>query len=861
MATAQVTGCSTASFEAFGTLRFVSVPEFVIKHGLRPETLPRSIRIILEAALRASATGLAAKELPLNILHGRAGDGTLAFPVGRVLLQDAAGLPLLADMAAFRDAVVRAGLPADTVRPRVPVAMVVDHSVQSHYYGSPTALEKNLAAEFEQNAERYAFVKWAQQAFPGLTVVPPGNGIVHQVHLESLAEIVSVRDGWVFCDTVIGTDSHTPMVNGLGVLGWGIGGIEAEAALLGDLQELSRPEVIGVELHGSPGPGTLAADVALTLTQRMRSENVVGAFLEFFGDGLDHLSVADRCTIANMAPEYGATLALFPTDDDVLDWLAAHGRSRSAVELIRSYLSRQGLFGRVQPGPIEYDRYIRIDLSDVIPCVAGPTRPDERVSLPALATSVPKTGGVFDARVVLAAITSCTNTANPESMITAGLLALNARKLGLEVDGQIKTVLAPGSRAVSGYLADLGLLEPLAELGFAVAAYGCAVCVGNSGGLAAGLEERLARDGGQAVAVLSGNRNFEARIHPAIRVAYLMNPALVVAFALAGRVDIDLLTEPLVRTAQGMEVHLADLWPSPEQVRALAKKAGGRWAELVRPVGWENLPARDGAQFPWDPASTYFVPPPFFEALAMSALVDVVAARPLLVLGDAVTTDHISPVGKIGNKSVAADYLRALGVAEKDFNTYAARRANHNVMVRGTFANERLKNLLLDGKEGSFTVHMPSGETGRVFTVAERYRAESVPLVVVAADRYGTGSARDWAGKGTALLGVRAVVAASFERIHRSNLVRLGVLPVQLSAGSDARRLGERLRGCTDAQIDIRFEDEPVRPRPRCRVHLRIAGEIESYDAAVRIDTATELDLLKAGDLFRLSLARRIDGF
>ncbi|MDT3684933.1 MAG: aconitate hydratase AcnA [Pseudorhodoplanes sp.] len=856
MTTAQVTGRSTASFETLGTARIVSVPEFSIKHGIRPETLPRSIRIILEAALRASATGLAAKELPLGILRGRAGDSTIAFPVGRVLLQDAAGLPLLADLAAFRDAVVRAGLPADTVRPRVPVAMVVDHSVQSHHYGSSAAFEKNLAAEFEQNAERYVFVKWAQQAFPGLTVVPPGNGIVHQVHLESLAEIVSVRDGWVFCDTVIGTDSHTPMVNGLGVLGWGVGGIEAEAALLGDLQDLSRPEVIGVELHGSPGPGTLAADIALTLTQRLRAENVVGAFLEFFGDGLDHLSVADRCTIANMAPEYGATLALFPTDEDVLQWLADRGRPRSAIELIRTYLSSQGLFGRGQPELIEYDRRICIDLSDVVPCVAGPTRPDERVSLSELATTVPKTGGVFDARVLLAAITSCTNTANPESMITAGLLALNARKLGLTVDRQIKTVLAPGSRAVSGYLADVGLLEPLAELGFVVAAYGCAVCVGNSGGLAPGLEERLARDGGQAIAVLSGNRNFEARIHPAIRSAYLMNPALVVAFALAGRVDIDLLKDPLARTAQGADIYLADLWPSSEQVKALARKAGGRQAELVSPAAWKNLPACRGAQFPWSSSSTYFVPPPFFEAPADSALVDVVAARPLLVLGDAVTTDHISPVGKIGSKSVAADYLRELGVHEKDFNTYAARRANHHVMVRGTFANERLKNLLLDGKEGSFTLHQPSGQIDRIFTVAERYRGESVPLVIVAGERYGTGSARDWAAKGTALLGVRAVIAASFERIHRSNLVRLGVLPVQLSASADARRLGEQLRGCTDAQIDIKFRGEPVRPHPRCGVYLRVAGKVENYDAVVRIDTAAELDLLKAGDLFRFSIAR-----
>ena len=854
------TDCSTAVFDGIGTLRFVSVPEFAVRFGVRPETLPRSIRIILEGALRAYATGLAGEELPLNILRGSASAGALAFPVGRVLLQDAAGLPLLADLAALRDKVVRMGLPAESVWPRVPVAMVIDHSVQSRQYGTSTALAQNMAAEFEENAERYAFVKWAQQAFAGLTVVPPGNGIVHQVHLERLVEIVTIRDGWIFCDTVIGTDSHTPMVNGLGVLGWGVGGIEAEAALLGDLQDLSRPEVIGVELVGSPAPGALAADVALTLTQRLRSENVVGDFLEFFGDGLDHLSVADRCTIANMAPEYGATLALFPTDEDVLEWLVARGRAKSVIEAIRFHLSRQGLFGRGQQEHIEYDRRIRIDLSDVVPCVAGPTRPEQRVPLSELATSVVKVGGPLDGKVVLAAITSCTNTANPASMITAGLLARNARRLGLQVDGRIKTVLAPGSRDVTDYLSKVGLLEPLAELGFAVAAYGCAVCVGNTGGLAPGVEDLLSADGGQAVAVLSGNRNFEARIHPAVRAAYLMNPALVVAFALAGRIDIDLTNEPLARSNQGANVFLADLWPSVAEVRSFAKESSGHQSELVRPTQWEDLPVCGGAQFPWEPSSTYFVPPPFFDASVNSALVDIFGARPLLALGDLVTTDHISPVGRIGSQSIAADYLRSLGVSDNNFNTYAARRANHNVMVRGTFANERLKNLLLDGREGPFTRHMPSGRADRIFTVAERYRAEGVPLVIVAGAHYGSGSARDWAAKGTALLGVRAVVAESFERIHRSNLVRLGVLPIQMLSKADARRLGAGTRGCTDAYIDIKFFGEPAGPRPACRVHLRAAEQIESYEAIVRIDTLVELNLLRAGDLFRFSLARRMQG-
>ena len=836
-----------------GSVAYVSVPDFARRHGVDPESLPRCIRIMLEGSLRAAGLGLVNANASLTVMHR---DGAMAFPIGRVLLQDAAGLPLLADLAALRDAVAYAGGDPLTIQPKIPVALVIDHTVQTDHYGTHDALSGNMALEFARNAERYAFVRWAEQAFAGLLVVPPGNGIVHQVHLERLAEVVSVRDGWIFCDTVIGTDSHTTMVNGLGVLGWGVGGIEAESALLGDLQDLAAPEVVGVELIGIPSAGTQAADLALTLTQWLRAENVVGAFLEFHGNGLDHLSVADRCTIANMAPEYGATLALFPTDQKVLDYLLATGRTAASVEIVRAHLMRQGLFGGGQPERIHYDRRLRFDLASVEPCVAGPSRPEQRVTLASLPQTLERTGRELDFRVVLAAITSCTNTANPEAMVTAGLLARKARARGLSVDPCVKTVLAPGSRAVTDYLYSLGLLKALEELGFHVAAYGCAVCVGNSGPLLSEVETALATRGGNAVAVLSGNRNFEARVHPALRSAYLMSPALVVAFALAGRVDIDLTCNPIARTRDGELVFLSDIWPDPDEVTAALGAITVGSNEWVRPPDWERLPAPVGNRFAWEAASTYFIRPPFFDAPSRSTIADIEKARPLVVLGDSVTTDHISPVGPIPAQSTAATYLTRLGVPLKQINTYAARRGNHHVMMHGTFANLRLKNLLLEGREGPFTRHMPSGEVASIFDVAARYRDEFVPLVVVAGQRYGTGSARDWAAKGTALLGVRALIAGSFERIHRSNLVRLGVLPVELSMSEDAEDLIKRLRQADNAYIDISLDSGARNPRPPCQVRVTANGDSAIYEASIRVDTERELSLLEDGDLYRHALKK-----
>jgi aconitate hydratase len=844
--------------------RWASVPDFAARQGVDPATLPRSVRLILEAALRGHAEGRLEEDGLFAILHRRGGEGELRFPIGRVLLQDASGLPLLADLAALRDAVAERGGDPGTVRPTIPVDLVIDHSVQTDHHGTPDALDCNMAGEFARNRERYAFVAWAAQAFDGLRVVPPGNGIVHQVHLERLAELVSERDGWIFCDSVIGTDSHTTMVNGLGVLGWGVGGIEAEAALLGDLQDLPSPDVIGVELAGAPADGVLAADLALALTERLRAEGVVGAFLEFYGDGLDALSVADRCTIANMAPEYGATLALFPTDAAVLEYLAVTGRPAEQVERVRAHLTRQGLLGVNEPDRITYDRRLRVDLSAIGPCVAGPVRPDQRVALDALPRMVrgESPEGPWDGRVALAAITSCTNTANPASMVTAGLLARNAVARGLTVGPFVKTVLAPGSRAVTGYLAALGLLEPLERLGFHVAAYGCAVCVGNSGGLVPGVEEALSgqdsRSGGRAVAVLSGNRNFEARVHPALRAAYLMNPALVVAFALAGRIDLDLTQDPLGPGDDGRPVRLADLWPDAGEVAAALRGTG-----RSLPSGWfatadwqalrAGAPVAIGGRFPWDPASDYFVRPSFFDGDEGSALVDLRDARPLLLLGDAVTTDHISPVGPIDPDSPAAAYLGTLGVAAGDLNSYAARRGNHEVMLRGTFANRRLRNRLVPERSGPVTRHMPSGEEGPLPEVATRYRAAGVPTVVVAGRRYGSGSARDWAAKGTALLGIRAVIARSFERIHRSNLVRLGVLPVEIG---EAPGFDEALAVAGDACIDLLFGDtEPV-PFGACTVRLRTETGTMAVEGRLRADTTAELAMLRDGDLFHQTLKR-----
>ncbi|MBV9840036.1 MAG: aconitate hydratase AcnA [Sphingomonadaceae bacterium] len=817
--------------------RWASVPDYLAGLGINAVALPRSVRIVLEAALVGHARGqlgAAECEAIARWRPGAAGAAEWRFPVTRVLMQDASGLPLLADLAALRDEVARHGRDPATVDLAVPAALVIDHSIDADNWGSG-ALARNMDVEFARNGERYAFARWAEQAFASLQVVPPGNGIVHQVHLERIAELVSVHDGWAACDTVIGTDSHTTMVNGLGVLGWGVGGIEAEAALLGQPLSFAAPEVIGVELSGTPRPGIYGADLALAITARLRAEKVVGAFLEFFGLGVATLAVADRNSIANMAPEYGATLALFPADDAVLAYLRAHCRDDSALAAARSHLEGQGLFGAIGEG-IVYDRVIRVDLGTIAPALAGPSLPHQHVPLPEVARGFAAAyeGEPIDGRVVLAAITSCTNTANLRSLVAAGLLARAAVTAGMRPPPHVKTVFAPGSRAATAALGRCGLLAPLEALGFAVAAYGCGPCVGNTGNLADGIEDELAH-GRIAVAVQSGNRNFEGRIHHAIRAAYLGNPMLVVAYALAGRIDSDI------------EALLARIAPTDAEVDAvLAADRGEARPGWHLPEQWLALPQGIGSRFAWSGSSTFFVPPPFFQDREAPPLRPIADARPLLVLGDAVTTDHISPVGAIARDSEAAAYLGALGVSPADVGSYSARRVNHEVMLRGTFANPRLRNRLVEAV-GPVTRSMPAGTPQPIHIVAEAYRAAERPIIVLAGHNYGAGSARDWAAKGTALLGIRAVLARSFERIHRANLVALGVLPILIEGGEDPWS-GIGVESTVSVSID--FDPGTATPRMALAVALRVDGQAQTLRGRLMALTSSEIAQLSRGTLF-----------
>jgi aconitate hydratase len=824
---------------------FQDITQFTARLGVDAATLPRAVRIILEAALRGVAMGLIEEQDCLSIARwqpGDAGRDEWRFPIGRVLMQDASGIPVLADLAAMRDAVAEAGGNLDKVGLAVPTAIVLDHSIETDRWGTAHALADNMAMEFARNTERYGFVHWAEQAFAGLTVVPPGNGIVHQVHLERLAEIVSTRDGATFCDTVIGTDSHTTMVNGLGVLGWGVGGIEAEAALLGQPISLAVPEIIGIELVGAPAPGIYGADLALAMTEWLRCHKVVGAFLEFFGAGVDALAVADRAGIANMAPEYGAQLALFPTDAAVLRYMADNGRDPQCLTVTENHLRRQGLFGNPMPGA-RFDRTLRFDLGTVVPSLAGPSLPQQRVALPDVPASFAKAfaDAPRDGRVVLAAITSCTNTANMRGLVAAGLAAKAALAAGLKPPAYVKTVFAPGSRATVERLERAGLLQPLADIGFHVAAYGCGPCMGNSGSLADGIEASLA-DGGVAAAVLSGNRNFEGRIHRAVRAAYLGNPLLVVTYALAGRIDTDI------------SDLLKQISPDAATVGAALALAEGQAVNPAwfRPTEWDAIGTGSGVRFDWSPNSTYFVPPPFFEEAPRDRLHPVRQARPLLVLGDAVTTDHISPIGDIASDGPAGAYLAGLGVAPADWQNYSARRVNHEVMIRGTFGNARLRNQLVD-RAGPWTRHFPDRTEMTVDAAAARYAVERVPLVVLAGHDYGTGSARDWAAKGTALLGIRAVLARSFERIHRSNLVALGVLPIQID-GDEAP-----WAGCAEAtSVTVSFDLDPATARPgqAIEIELQLDGQLRRLAGTLKVLTNSELQQLRTGSLFTQSLRR-----
>ncbi|MEU6281112.1 aconitate hydratase AcnA [Streptomyces sp. NPDC047028] len=780
------------------------LPAFAAGAGFDLDAVPYTGRVLLESLLRAGDTAAAAG-LGKRLAAGEEPGLEMPFVPARILVQDYTGIPLLVDLAALRDRVDRPGL----VHPALPVDVVVDHSVQTDFAGRADALARNEALELERNRERYAFLKWAEGAFDGLRVVPPGSGIVHQVNLERLATVVAQGpDGVLFPDTVIGTDSHTTMVNGLGVLGWGVGGLEAEALLLGLARPVRVPAVVGVRLTGAPRPGTSPSDIVLALTERLRREGVRGLMLEFTGPAMGALSAPDRCTIANMAPEYGAMTAFFPVDAETLDYLRRTGRSEARTARVAEYCRRQRLFREDGAPEPRFGRVIEFDLTEVGPNLAGPSRPDQRISLAELPASFEALrsagdggetdpvdaapGRVRDGDLVIASITSCTSTSNPRAMLAAGVLARRAVERGLTVPGHVKTSLAPGSRAVTRYLREAGLLADLEKLGFHVTGYGCMTCNGGSGPLNEGVGEAVDEGGPTVAAVLSGNRNFEGRVHAQVRAGYLASPALVVALALVGHVRADLDREPLGTDPGGEPVMLRDLWPDDRELGRLE-------AEFVTPTvfaedpaaraGWDAVPASRAEVFAWDPDSTYIRPPAYTDAAPRTG--SPTGARALLALGDDVSTDHISPVGAIAPDSPAGRYLAERGVRRRDFNSYGSRRGNHEVMARGTFGNPRLRNRLVGtGDSGGTTLHLPSGDRLPVYEAACRYAAEDTPLIVLAGRSYGMGSSRDWAAKGPWLLGVRAVLAESFERIHRANLCAMGILPLLLPEGRGWADLG-----------------------------------------------------------------------
>jgi aconitate hydratase len=876
-----------------------------------PSRLPVTVRILLENLLRhggeryvddgdiealARWDGGAAAGQP---------DKERAYVPARVLLQDFTGVPAVVDLAAMRSAMSRSGGDPSRIDPLSPADLVVDHSVQVDMYGTADAYGANIEREYERNRERYELLRWAQQAFNGFRVVPPGMGIVHQVNLEYLAAVVQVRqDGAgrvALPDTLVGTDSHTTMVNGIGVLGWGVGGIEAEACLLGQPLFLLTPIVVGVRFHNALRPGATATDLVLTLTEMLRRHGVVGKFVEFCGDGLSALSAADRATLSNMSPEYGATAALFPVDAGTLKFLRESGRPDQLVELVERYNKEQGMFRVDGQEPPRFTEMLELDLAGVEPSVAGPRRPQDRVALAGVWQSfcnvfAPQGNGevavevgrleaegghsdeeqpqaeemdsvpvrepqtLRDGAVVIAAITSCTNTSNPSVMVGAGLLAKKAAERGLRVPDYVKTSLAPGSRVVTDYLERAGLLSSLEQLRFNLVGYGCTTCIGNSGPLPDPVAERITEDDLAVVAVLSGNRNFEGRIHPQVKASYLASPPLVVAYALAGTVHVDLGSEPLGTGSDGAPVYLRDIWPSSEEVNAAIRSAVT--SDLyTKEYGrifdgdehWQRLDAPTGAMFAWNPDSTYVREPPFFQDLAAEppAPQDVGDACVLALLGDSITTDHISPAGSIARTSPAAEYLRQHGVDDRDFNTYGSRRGNHEVMLRGTFANIRLRNALAQGREGGWTEHVPSGEVTTIYDASMRYQAQGTPLVVIAGKEYGSGSSRDWAAKGTALLGVRAVIAESYERIHRSNLVGMGVLPLQFRDGENAGSLGLTGR----ERYSVEGVAGELRPGKPMQVTARgDDGGEKRFTVTARLDSDTDVDYYRHGGVLNFVL-------
>ncbi|HKW08404.1 MAG TPA: aconitate hydratase AcnA [Candidatus Dormibacteraeota bacterium] len=877
--------------------------EFYPLQGLG-ENLPMTVKVLLESVMRLVESGVT-DEANIEALAKwptPAPGAELPFLPARVLMQDFTGVPAVVDLAAMRSAMRRAGKDAGKVDPLVPVDLVIDHSVQVDAFGFREAYTRNIEKEIERNRERYALLRWAQQAFHNFSLVPPGMGICHQVNLEYLAKVVQVRevDGHMVAipDTLMGTDSHTTMVNGLGVLGWGTGGIEAEAAILGQPAYLAPPVVVGVRFTGALPAGSTATDLVLTLTEMLRKHGVVDKFVEFCGDGLSSLSVPDRATLSNMCPEYGATSALFPVDRQTLRYLEVTGRSREQIQLVERYTKEQGLY-RVEGAPTpNFTELLELDLAKVEPSLAGPRRPQDRVALPNVWNSfetvfkpgprpdrdaisrLTEEGGPVDGRakvavrarhtaevengcVVIAAITSCTNTSNPSVMVAAGLLAKKAVEKGLTVNPYVKTSLAPGSRVVTDYLQTAGLLEPLEKLGFFLVGFGCTTCIGNSGPLATPeVEAAVIKDDLSVVAVLSGNRNFEARIHPLVKASYLTSPPLVVAFALAGTVNRNLVTEPVGYTPDDKPVMLSELWPTQEEINAtiqqcvkqeMFKREYSRIFEGDE--HWKEMAAPTGPIFAWDPASTYVKEPPYFEGFGPSPkpLTDIDGARVLAMVGDSVTTDHISPAGSIPADSPAGRYLIEKGVQKADFNSFGARRGNHEVMERGTFGNIRLRNALA-AREGYFTKHLPDGADVTIFEAAQQYKKDGVPTVVLAGKEYGTGSSRDWAAKGPLLLGVRAVIAESFERIHRSNLVGMGILPLQYAAGENAQSLGLTGR----ESYTIRGL-EAIKPGQSIEVEAKgDDGQVKRFTTHARVDNDTEVGYLHHGGILPLVLRELI---
>jgi aconitate hydratase A / 2-methylisocitrate dehydratase len=954
--------------DSFGALRefelgngkrggFYSLPQLE-KAGIGPvSTLPVCIRVVLESVLR-NCDGKRVTEQNVRALANWAANGPrteeIPFVVARVILQDFTGVPLLVDLAAMRSAIARLGQDPKAIEPLVPVDLVVDHSVQVDYFGTPEAMGQNLEMEFKRNRERYQLLKWGMQAFSTFKVVPPGIGIIHQVNLEYLARGVLSAPGAssaegraiFYPDTLVGTDSHTTMINGLGIVGWGVGGIEAEAGMLGQPVYFLTPDVVGVHLTGALREGVTATDLALTVTQMLRQAKVVGKFVEFYGEGAAALPVVDRATISNMSPEYGATIGFFPIDQECVEYLRSTGRSEEHCRIYENYYTAQGLFGMPKKGQLNYTVNLDLDLASVVPSVAGPKRPQDRIELPNLkrefiatftrpATEngfgkrvedlgrgfvvsrqdgcqagggsqepvssgaarakntnpttelemannrptpdpVVAAGPASDARVghgsvLIAAITSCTNTSNPSVMLAAGLLAKKAVEAGLQVNPLVKTSLAPGSRVVSDYLNRTGLQQYLDQLGFNLVGYGCTTCIGNSGPLSAPVEEAVGRHDLVAASVLSGNRNFEARIHQSIKANFLMSPPLVVAFALAGRVDIDLSQEPIGKGRNGKEVYLRDIWPTLQEVRD--QMASALKPEVFRRLyrdfteqnpKWNEIPALTGQVYQWQAQSTYIQEPPFFAGFSLTppGSGDVKNARALAIFGDSVTTDHISPAGSIKKNSPAGKYLLEKGVAFEDFNSYGSRRGNDRVMTRGTFANVRIKNLMAPGSEGGVTRCFAQangsgapGETMAIYEAAMAYQKEGTPLIVLAGQEYGTGSSRDWAAKGTALLGVKAVIAQSFERIHRSNLVGMGVLPLQFKEGTNAKAL--KLDGTET--YDIIGLGGGLKPRQDVTLRInRANGEVTTAPVTCRIDTPVEIDYYRHGGILPFVLRQLV---